>query len=88
MDHRKYNARQLILKFKGAHGAGQNLEYPNADDINQKMEGTESDYMVNIYGDGSLTSPTKWWAALGGFGVWIPDWNEPGQDHDHKKEAS
>ena len=30
---------------------------------------------VNIYGDGSQTDPTYWWAALGGFGVWMPDWN-------------
>ena len=30
------------------------------------------------YGDGSHTTPNKWWAALGGYCVWRPKW--PGQE--------
>ena len=35
--------------------------------------------LLDVYGDGSHTTPTKWWAALGGYGVWVPKWpgNEP-----------
>ncbi len=43
------------------------------------MQGYPNDYKVNIYGDGSYTSPTVWWAALGGFGVWMPEWISPNQ---------
>ena len=30
---------------------------------------------MSIYGDGSFTSPTVWWAALGGFDIWVPKWS-------------
>ena len=42
--------------------------------------------MIQVYGDGSLTTPTNWWAALGGFGAWIPNWNLPRQDEPHRSE--
>ena len=72
----RMNARQLMLKFKEAHGSGRNLEFPGAEEIETNMQGLPKDYKVNIYGDGSLTSPTLWWAALGGYGVWVPKWTE------------
>ena len=27
-----------------------------------------------VYGDGSHTTPKKWWAAFCGYGVWLPRW--------------
>ena len=53
------------------------------------MRGHTSDYKVNIYGDGSFTSPTVWWAALGGFGIWVPNWRvEPQPPHLPQLEQS
>ena len=52
------------------------------------MHGFEDDVMIKIYGDGSLTNPTKWWAALGGYGVWIPAWNKQGEALPEREEAS
>ena len=45
------------------------------------MEGYPEGHRVDIYGDGSYTSPTVWWAALGGFGIWVPKW-QPEQQHE------
>ena len=70
------NARQIMLKHKGAHGSGANLNFSGSDEIDLNMSGHPSDFKVNIYGDGSFTSPTVWWAALGGFGIWVPNWNQ------------
>ena len=39
------------------------------------MRDREQSYFVEIFGDGSLTDPTCWWAALGGFGTWMPKWS-------------
>ena len=39
------------------------------------MKDHDSNHLVTTYGDGSHTTPTKWWAALGGYGVWVPKWN-------------
>ena len=80
-----YNARQIMLKHKGAHGSGTNLVFPGRDGIEGNMQGHPSEYKVNIYGDGSFTSPTVWWAALGGFGIWVPKWDT---DHEHRTEAT
>ena len=66
------NARQVMLKYKRAHGSGNDLTFPGSDEIEANMKGHHEDYKVNIYGDGSFTSPTVWWAALGGFGIWVP----------------
>ena len=42
------------------------------------------------YGTGlwgwQLDDPTNWWAGLGGYGAWIPNWNLPGQDEPHRNE--
>ena len=70
-----------MLKHKGAHGSGVNLTFPGSDEIEANMKGHPSDYKVNIYGDGSFTSPTVWWAALGGFGIWVPKW-QPELQHE------
>ena len=69
------NARQTMLMHKEAHGSGIDLVFPDAAKIDASMTGYDQDHMVDVYGDGSLTTPTKWWVALGGYGVWVPDWN-------------
>ena len=62
------------------------LAYPDKQDIQRHMQGCDDNRYVNIYGDGSQTDPTNWWAALGGFGVWMPDWNnEDLIDQDKKR---
>ena len=43
---------------------------------------------VRIYGDGSVTSPTKWWAALGGYGVWMPAWNIHNESNPQRNETT
>ena len=50
------------------------------------MEGHPDEFMVEVFGDGSNTTPTKWWAAMGGLGVWIKDWNLEGEDRQERKE--
>jgi len=82
-----YNARQILLKQKEAHGAGVNLTFPDADGINEHMNGYEDQEFIEIYGDGSLKNPRNWWAALGGRGVWIPEWNKPGEKSEQRSEA-
>ena len=37
------------------------------------MANQPSDVFIEIYGDGSHTTPCTWWASLGGSGLWIPD---------------
>ena len=69
-----------MLMYKEAHGSGQDLDFPGAEEIEKNMEGHPEGHKVDIYGDGSHTSPTVWWAALGGFGIWVPDWNK-GEEH-------
>ena len=76
-----YNARQIMLKHKAAHGSGSNLDFPHADQSQGNMEGYPEDYKVDIYGDGSYTSPTVWWATLGGFGILMPSWTKPTEVH-------
>ena len=66
------NTRQTMLMYKEAHGSGVNPSFPTADEIDEAMQGHEETHMIPIYGDGSQTTPTKWWAALGGYGAWIP----------------
>ena len=80
------NARQTMLKHKQAHGSGCMPTFPTEQDINVAMEGHNEDHMIQAYGDGSMTTPTNWWAGLGGFGAWIPNWNLPGQEKEHRKE--
>ena len=64
------------------------LAYPDKQYIQQHMQGCDDNHYVNIYGDGSQTDPTNWWAALGGFGVWMPDWNNEDLIDQDKKETS
>ena len=60
-EDRHLNARQLILKYKEAHGSGINPDYPTQQDIAITMQGLEDELMVDVFGDGRLTSPTNWW---------------------------
>ena len=39
------------------------------------------DGFYHVYGDGSWTAPEKWWASLGGFGLWIPQHPDTGKVH-------
>ena len=86
-ENKNLNARQVVMKYKQAHGSGVDLAYPTKQEIDSHMEknGYDNQHLTTIYGDGSHTSPTNWWAALGGFGIWIP----PGQQHQrqHQPEA-
>ena len=82
------NARQTMLKFKEAHGSGQNLQFPEAEEVEANMHGFPADHKINIYGDGSLTSPTLWWAALGGYGAWVPKRNDGATSTTNREEAS
>ena len=62
--------------------------FPTEQQITEAMEGYADDNKIQVYGDGSLTTPTVWWAALGGFGAWIPDWNVTGQEEPHRYEQA
>jgi len=73
------NARQIMVKHKAAHGSGVDPSFPDADEIEGCMQGYPPSHWVNIYGDGSYTTPTLWWAALGGYGIWMPKWPQPSQ---------
>lgn len=68
-----------MLKHKAAHGSGSNIELPDAREIQRSMAGYPEHYKVEICGDGSYTAPTIWWAALGGFGIWMPTWASPSE---------
>ena len=74
-ERRGKNARQTMLYHKGAHGTGIDPEFPSKAETHDHMRGHLDDYYVEVYGDGSYTTPTKWWVALGGQGMWIKDWN-------------
>jgi len=80
------NARRIMLEFKGAHGTGIDPDFPTEDQIKDNMQGHDDKFKVEVYGDGSYTTPTKWWAALGGQGAWVKDWNLPGEDKESRRE--
>ena len=82
------NARQVILNLKEAHGSGVDITFPTKQEIHSSMTGRADDYYVRIYGDGSLKNPNLWWAALGGFGIWIPDWSSDSDPANDRGEIS
>ena len=49
--------------------------------INLQAYDPTVDGYYDVYGDGSWTAPEKWWASLGGFGLWIPQHPDGGQSH-------
>ena len=55
-----------MLMQNQAHGSGEDLIFPDADQNKEAMKYHDPKHLVPIYGDGSHTTPTKWWAALGG----------------------
>ena len=57
------NARQLMLRQRQAHGSRCNQEFPTAEGIKAVMEVSNQVGKVDIYGDGSYTTPPKWWVA-------------------------
>ena len=80
------NARQTILMHKGGHGSGVMPDFPTSQQIEQAMEGHEPGHLVTAYGDGSHTSPKTWWAALGGYGTWVPRWDIQGESLPHRAD--
>ena len=82
------NARQIMMMHKKAHGTGQNPEIPTIDEIEETMQGLSNETYIDIYGDGSYTTPAKWWCALGGTGCWIPDWRKGNQQQTGRGEQS
>ena len=82
------NARQILLTIKQAHGSGINQAFPTKAQIDEAIEGCGEDEEVRIDGDGSVTYPTKWWVALGGYGVWLPAWNKQNESLPHRNETS
>ena len=78
----------LYLSIKTPHASGGNLDFPSMEEIANTMSDFESDYFVDVFGDGSVTTPTKWWAALAGHGMWVPDWNKPGEVKVERSETS
>ena len=75
-----------MMHHKKGHGTGINPDIPTEQAIHEHMAGQDSDYMVPVFGDGSHTSPTKWWAAIGGYGLWIPKWGNDTDDDDRYQE--
>ena len=68
------NARQAMLRKKGAFGTGSYPVFPTQEEIRNFMGHHQIGDPLEVYGDGSLTTPKMWWAALGGYGVWFPKW--------------
>ena len=75
-----------MLMHKGAHGTGTNPTFPTQNQINENMEGHPVDFMVEVYGDGSFTTPIKRRAAVGGYGAWIKDWNQTGEEREMREK--
>jgi len=72
-----------------AHGTGENLQFPTKQQIEAAMVNFDAGHFVGVYGDGSLTNPTCWWAALGGFGTWMPKRNfEEGQGTTQEEKST
>ena len=86
--NRWLNARQIILKYKMPHGSGANPIFPTESQIEAQMRGSDEGAFVEIYGDGSFTDPTCWWAALGGFGSWMPKWTRGESQDPSQNETS
>ena len=80
------NAMQTLQAQKQAHGSGEDLSFPDANLIEEAMKDHDPNHMVPIYGDGSHTTPTKWWAALGGYGVCVPKRNSNTEIIEAKEE--
>ena len=71
---------------KQIHGSGVDLDLPDANQIEEAMRGYGPEHMVPIFGDVSYTTPTKCWAALGGYGVWAPSWDRNAEAIEASKE--
>ena len=52
------------------------------------MKDFDPQQLIQVYGDGSYTTPTKWWAAMGGYGVWMPNWNKKDETIEERNERS
>ena len=77
-----------MLRLKQGYGTGIDFKFPSKAEVGETMQGMQKDYYVTVYGDGSLTTPTTWWAALGGAGAWVQGWNNQGEEEEHKKERN
>ena len=81
-------AMQTMLMHKQAHGSGVDLDFPDTNQREEAMVGYDTGHMVQVYADGSYTTPTKRWAALGGYGVWVPDWNRNAETIEAREEKN
>ena len=77
-----------MLAKKTAHGSGIDMVFPEKEEIEANMKDYDDGHKIQVYGDGSYTTPTKWWVAMGGYGVWIPNWNKQGEAKQERTETS
>ena len=66
---------------KKGHGTGVDMTFPEEKEI--KENGFHEQFYAPMFGDGSQPTPQNYWAALGGSGLWILNWNLAGE---HKEE--
>ena len=59
---------------KQGHGSGVDLDFPDTNQIVEAMVGYGTEHMVQVYGDGSYTTPPNWEALASGslVGTAIP----------------
>ena len=53
----RLNARQLMMKIKQGFGTGVNITFPRESEVETVMANHPADYHIQIYGDGSHTTP-------------------------------
>ena len=56
--------------------------------IAEAMGGFDPELKIRVYGNGSQTTPTKRWAAPGGYGIWVPRWNRSNDEDNEQDEES
>ena len=87
-ERRGKNARQTFLMHKKGHGTGIDMEFPKESEIKDNMQGHQEQFYAPMFGDGSQTTPQNYWAALGGSGLWVPDWNAAGENEEKRREQN
>ena len=87
-ERRGKNARQTFLMHKKGHGTGIDMEFPKESEIKDNMQGHHEQFYAPMFGDGSQTTPQNYWAALGGSGLWVPDWNAAGENEEQRREQN
>ena len=88
LERGRKHARKTMMMHKRGHATGENPVFPSKDEIERNMQGLSLDKYIDIYGDGSYTTPKKWWCALGGAGCWIPQWGEANEQDESRAEQN